>query len=59
MCRNPKSREIAVLAETDKDSVTGVVAIPDVIFFPAITHWLRRLLMDSNDDAPRSLVVSF
>ena len=36
MCRNPKSRsrEGTVLAETGEDSVTGVVAIPAVIFLP-------------------------
>ena len=34
--KQPKSRERAVLAETAKDSVTGVVAIPSVIFFPDI-----------------------
>ena len=30
--------ERAVLAETAKDSVTGVVAIPAVIFFPDKTY---------------------
>ena len=30
ICRNPKSREWAVLAETDKDLLTGLVSIPAV-----------------------------
>ena len=48
--RNPKSRERAVLAKEPKYSVTGVVAIPSVIFFPAISlfgggeHWVTRTL---------------
>ena len=37
ICRNPKSRERAVLAKMEKDSLTGLVVIPPVIFFPALT----------------------
>ena len=36
--RNLKSREKAVLAEMEKDSVTaGLVSIPIVVFFPRLT----------------------
>ena len=37
--RNPKSRKTAVLAEMAKDSVTGVVTIPAVIFFLGIIYY--------------------
>ena len=45
ICRNPKSRERAVLVEMDKDSVTGLVAIPAVILFPGLTMPIK----DKND----------
>ena len=36
MCRNLKSHKRAVMAETLKDSVTGVIAIPSIIVFSGI-----------------------
>ena len=41
LCRNPNSPEnlgLGILAEATKDSVTEVVAIPSVIFFPGYTE---------------------
>ena len=38
ICRYPKYRERAILAETGKNFVTVFVAIPLTFFFPAINH---------------------